>query len=135
MLFSGVIIVLIGHMKGEWQERNVSVVGIQAFFYLVIAGSIVGYSCFCYALLKIPAMLVSDYTYINPIVALWQGWLILNEHITGMMIVAMLITVDRFILLRGEPIKIKLFLDKVGCITFCQAHINQLYYFYSLTFN
>ena len=76
MLFFGLIIVLIGYMKGEWQEMSIGVVGIQAFFYLVIAGSIVGYSCFRYALLKLPATLVSVYTYINPIVALWLGWLI-----------------------------------------------------------
>ena len=93
MLFSGVIIATIGLFIGEIHVMHVSIAGIQAFLYLVVAGSIVGYSCFCYAISKLPATLVSVYTYINPIVALWLGWLILNERITWMMILAMLITV------------------------------------------
>ena len=95
MLCWGILISAIGLIKGEAREMmQVSIVSWQAFFYLVIFGSVIGYSSFCYALSKLPATLVSVYTYINPIVALWLGWLILNERITPVMILAMVITIS-----------------------------------------
>ena len=95
MLCCGAIIVAIGLIKGEaGYMMNVSTISWQVFAYLTIFGSIIGYSSFCYALSKLPATLVSVYTYINPIVALWLGWLVLNERITPLMILAMVITIS-----------------------------------------
>lgn len=53
--------------------------GTGAILYLVVFGSIVGYSAYIYAMDKLPVALVSTYTYINPIVALWLGWLFYRE--------------------------------------------------------
>ncbi len=50
-----------------------------AVLYLVIFGSIVGYSAYVYALNKLSVALVSIYTYINPIVAVALGWLFFRE--------------------------------------------------------
>ena len=52
---------------------------MAALLYLVIFGSIVGYSSYMYALEKLPVALVSIYTYINPIVAVALGWLFYRE--------------------------------------------------------
>lgn len=94
MLCWGIIISAIGLIKGESRVMmQVSIGSWQAFLYLVIFGSLIGYSSFCYALSKLPATFVSVYTYVNPIVALWLGWLILNERITPVMILAMVITI------------------------------------------
>lgn len=54
--------------------------GIGAVLYLVVFGSIVGYSAYIYAMDKLPVALVSTYTYINPIVALFLGWLVYRER-------------------------------------------------------
>ncbi len=59
---------------GNWSHRS-----IGAAFYLVVFGSIVGYSAFVYALDKLPVALVSTYTYVNPVVALFLGWLFYRE--------------------------------------------------------
>ena len=93
MLCCGLVISLIGFFKGEVTGIHISTSSWQAFMYLAIAGSVIGYSSFCYALSHLPATFVSIYTYINPIVALWLGWLILNEGITPSMILAMCITI------------------------------------------
>lgn len=53
--------------------------GVLAVVYLVIFGSIVGYSAYVYALSKLPVALVSIYTYVNPIVAVFLGWLFYRE--------------------------------------------------------
>lgn len=57
-----------------WKSR-----GFAAMLYLVVFGSIVGYSSYVYALEKLPVALVSIYTYINPIVAVLLGWLFYRE--------------------------------------------------------
>ena len=94
MLCCGPLIALIGFLSGETLSLNISIESWQAFFYLVFAGSIIGYSSFCYALAHLPAAMVSVYTYVNPIVAIWLGWLILNEMITSMIVFAMSITLS-----------------------------------------
>jgi drug/metabolite transporter (DMT)-like permease len=53
--------------------------GSLAVLYLVVFGSIVGYSAYIYAMSKLPVALVSIYTYVNPIVAVWLGWLFYRE--------------------------------------------------------
>jgi len=53
--------------------------GVGAVLYLVLFGSIVGYSAYIYAMDKLPVALVSIYTYINPIVAVWLGWMFYRE--------------------------------------------------------
>ncbi|MCC7176573.1 MAG: EamA family transporter [Bryobacterales bacterium] len=53
--------------------------GVLAVLYLVVFGSIVGYSAYVYALNKLPVALVSIYVYINPIVAVFLGWLFYRE--------------------------------------------------------
>ncbi len=65
--------------------------GAGAILYLAVFGGIVGYSAYIYALSKLPVSIVSSYTYINPIVALWLGWLFYRESIGRREIAAMAI--------------------------------------------
>jgi len=53
--------------------------GAGALLYLVAFGSIVGYSSYVYALQKLPVAVVSIYSYVNPVVAVWLGWLVYRE--------------------------------------------------------
>jgi len=50
-----------------------------AVIYLVLFGSVVGYSSFVYAMDKLPVAIVSIYTYVNPMVAVFLGWLFYRE--------------------------------------------------------
>jgi drug/metabolite transporter (DMT)-like permease len=56
-----------------------SVRGVTALFYLVIFGSIIGYSAYAYALDRLPVAVVSIYSYINSVVAVALGWLFYRE--------------------------------------------------------
>lgn len=56
-----------------------SVRGVLAMLYLVVFGSIVGYSAYIFALENLPVAVVSIYTYVNPIVAVLLGWLFYRE--------------------------------------------------------
>jgi drug/metabolite transporter (DMT)-like permease len=53
--------------------------GLGATAYLVVVGSIAGYSAYAYALDRLPVSLVSLYTYVNPVIAVFLGWLIYRE--------------------------------------------------------
>ncbi len=56
-----------------------SVRGVGALFYLVIFGSIVGYSSYIYALTRLRLSLASVYSYVNPLVAVILGWIVYRE--------------------------------------------------------
>jgi drug/metabolite transporter (DMT)-like permease len=49
----------------------------------VVFGSILGYSAYAYALRHASATIVGTYAYVNPVIAVLLGWLILHEPVTG----------------------------------------------------
>jgi drug/metabolite transporter (DMT)-like permease len=53
--------------------------GILAMGYLVVFGSIVGYSAFIYVVKNLPVAIVSIYYFVNPIVAVFLGWVFFRE--------------------------------------------------------
>ena len=59
--------------------KHVSARSEFAFVYLIVFGSLIGFSCFVYAVAKLPVSLVSVYTFVNPVVAVLLGWQILQE--------------------------------------------------------
>ncbi|HYM09206.1 MAG TPA: EamA family transporter [Bryobacterales bacterium] len=58
----------------SWTARSAG-----AFAYLVVFGSILGFSAYVYALDHLPISVASLYSYVNPVVAVWLGWLIYRE--------------------------------------------------------
>ncbi|MBV9768896.1 MAG: EamA family transporter [Bryobacterales bacterium] len=69
-----------------WSTRSLGAVA-----YLVVFGSIVGYSAYSFALDRLPISVVSIYTYINPVIAIFLGWIFFREHIGALELFAMLI--------------------------------------------
>ncbi len=65
--------------------------GIGALLYLVVFGSIVGYTSYIIALQKLPVSFVSLYTYVNPVVAAVLGWMVYREPFGLREIMAMLV--------------------------------------------
>lgn len=65
--------------------------GLLAMLYLVVFGSIVGYTSFVYAMAKLPVAVVSIYMYVNPVVAVILGWLLYREHFGQRELIAMLV--------------------------------------------
>jgi drug/metabolite transporter (DMT)-like permease len=73
-----------GHV--HWSAR-----GVGALAYLVVFGSIVGYSAFVFAMDRLPVAIVSLYNYVNPLVAVLLGYLIYGEPFGAREAFAMLI--------------------------------------------
>jgi drug/metabolite transporter (DMT)-like permease len=55
--------------------------GVTAILYLVVCGSWIGYTAYIWLLQHVPTSKVSTYAYVNPVVAVFLGWLILHERI------------------------------------------------------
>jgi drug/metabolite transporter (DMT)-like permease len=55
--------------------------GIAAVAYLVVCGSWIGYTAYIWLLGHVPTSKVSTYAYVNPVVAVFLGWLILHERV------------------------------------------------------
>ena len=79
MLVAGAALTLVGTVKGEWATFHFSPRTFGAFAYLVVFGSLVAYSAYTYAIQNLPLSLVSTYSYVNPVIAVLLGWLLLGE--------------------------------------------------------
>jgi drug/metabolite transporter (DMT)-like permease len=89
MLAGGAFVTIVGLIAGEAGAWRFSATGLGALAYLVVFGSIVGYSAYAYALRHAPATIVGTYAYVNPVVAVLLGWAILDEPVTARTFVAM----------------------------------------------
>lgn len=79
MVFSGTVLLAAATWNGDWAHLSFTPRTIAAMVYLSIAGSLVAYSAYIYAIQHLPLSLVSLYAYINPIIAVTLGTLLLAE--------------------------------------------------------
>jgi drug/metabolite transporter (DMT)-like permease len=89
MIVGGGAVALFGLGVGEWSRWHLTPKGAGAMAYLVIFGSILGYSAYTYALRHASPTVVGTYAYVNPVIAVLLGWLILREPVTPRTFVAM----------------------------------------------
>jgi drug/metabolite transporter (DMT)-like permease len=64
-----------------------------SLLYLIIFGSLIAYASYAYALRKLPMTVVSLYAYVNPLVAVILGWLVLDEKLNLKIWIAISITI------------------------------------------
>lgn len=91
MLSGAVILLLVGSVLGEWghiSRAGISAVSVAALFYLAVVGSLVALSAYMWLLRVCPPSQVSTYAYVNPVVAVFLGWLVAGESFTPRMLVA-----------------------------------------------
>ncbi len=89
MMVGGGTVALVGTLLGEWPSWHVSTRGVGAIAYLVVFGSILGYSAYSYALRRASATIVGTYAYVNPVIAVLLGWLLLHEPVGPRTFIAM----------------------------------------------
>jgi drug/metabolite transporter (DMT)-like permease len=66
---------------------------VYSLLYLIVIGSLVAYVSYSYALRKLPMTIVSLYAYVNPLVAVLLGWVVLDEKLNGRIIIAIILTI------------------------------------------
>ena len=78
--------------------------GFGAIVYLVICGSWIGYTAYIWLLGHVPTSKVSTYAYVNPVVAVFLGWLILHEPIDAYILAGSAIVVASVILVTSAQV-------------------------------
>ena len=107
MLVAGSLQTILGISLGELPKLSFHLNGIIAFTYLLLFGSLVGYTSYIYAISHLPVSLVSTYAYINPVIAVFLGWLILNENVTITIIIASAVIIVGVAIVKKGTEKIK----------------------------
>lgn len=105
MIFGGVAMLGMGTIAGEWPALSFNGKTTAALWYLIIPGSLIGFAAYSHALRHLPIAVVSLYTYINPIIAVALGTVVLGEPFHLTMIPAGLIIVLGILIVRpaGVP--------------------------------
>jgi len=107
MLGASVIFALVGLVRGEAVGIDLLAVSGRAWFgvlYLTIAGSLVAYTAYSWLLRNASTTLVGTYAYVNPVIAVGLGWLVLGERVnarTGL--AGALVLVSVVLLITGRP--------------------------------
>lgn len=88
--------------QGQWPARSLAAVA-----YLIICGSLIGYTAYIWLLGHVTTSKVSTYAYVNPIVAVFLGWLVLHEHVDRFILMGSLIVIVSVVLVNSAAVKTK----------------------------
>lgn len=106
MLFGGIFLIPLSLLFDDYSTIHWSAEIVGALSYLTLVGSVAAYACYSYAIKKLPVTLVSLYAYINPIVAVLLGWVILGEKLNLRIFLAILVTIAGiYIVNRGYQLR------------------------------
>jgi drug/metabolite transporter (DMT)-like permease len=105
-LAGGVILLIVGLFAGEFQALHFGAISLRSWLalaYLIVFGSGIGFSAYIYILHKSTAARVATYAFVNPVVALFLGWLIAGESITLRTVIAAAVILTAVILVITAP--------------------------------
>jgi drug/metabolite transporter (DMT)-like permease len=91
MLAAAGAMLVMSLISGDWRQFSWSglrTLSVVSFVYLVIAGSIIGYTAYVYLLSHVSAAKAATYAYVNPIIAVVLGWLFASEPLGARTLVA-----------------------------------------------
>lgn len=106
MLVAGIVSVLAGLVEGEQNRlliNHISWQSINALLYLIVMGSLVGYMSYIWLLSVRPASMVGTYAYVNPLVAVFLGWMLAKEQITIQQVIALVVILTGVLLVNFAP--------------------------------
>jgi len=89
MLTGGAVIAVAGVLSGEVADVDVSrfsLASVNALIYLIVVGSLVAFTAYVWVLQHAPISKVATYAYVNPVIAIFLGWLVLSEEITPLVL-------------------------------------------------
>lgn len=105
MLAGGVLLLIAGLITGETAALNVAAISarsVVAMLYLTVFGSIIALTAYVWLLKSVHPSRVATYTYVNPVIALFLGWLVFSEPITAQTLVAVVVILLAVILITAQ---------------------------------
>jgi drug/metabolite transporter (DMT)-like permease len=105
MTLGGLVNAAVALLSGQFQRAHWSTTAITGIGYLVVFGSWIGYTAYIYLLEHVPTPKVATYAYVNPIVAVFLGWIILHEQVDFFMLVGTAIIIASVWLVNTSKLK------------------------------
>ena len=90
--------------------------GVSAILYLVVCGSWIGYTAYIWLLQHVPTSKVSTYAYVNPVVAVFLGWLVLHERIDRFILIGSAIIVASVVLVTSAKVHTRAFEEELPAV-------------------
>jgi drug/metabolite transporter (DMT)-like permease len=87
LLCGGLVLLVVSALAGEWTVfslQRVTLMSWAALLYLGLLGSALGNTAYLWLLDRYPAPLVATYTFVNPVIAVILGVVVLGEHVTSL---------------------------------------------------
>lgn len=114
MLAGGAGLTIFGLLVGEASQLRFTSKSAGAMIYLIIFGSIIGYSCYIYILKKWPAAKAGTYAYVNPPVAVLLGTLVLGEPLSIQVVFATAVILGGVVLVQSSKTLNSRALDEIS---------------------
>jgi drug/metabolite transporter (DMT)-like permease len=105
MTLAGVVNMCVALVLGNHDEVTWETKSLLAILYLVVAGSWIGFTAYIWLLRHVPTSKVATYAYVNPIVAVFLGWFILDEKIDAFILAGTAIIVVGVAMVTGAKVK------------------------------
>jgi drug/metabolite transporter (DMT)-like permease len=106
MLTGGAGLLVAGTLTGEWglaQPERFSTESVLSLVYLIVFGSVIAYTAYTWLLQNASVSRVATYAYVNPVVAIFLGALLLNETIDAAIVIgALIIVISVGVVIRTE---------------------------------
>jgi drug/metabolite transporter (DMT)-like permease len=103
--FAGAVNLLMAFLLEDRSQITWTARGIGAIVYLIICGSWIGYTAYIWLLRHVPTSKVSTYAYVNPVVAVFLGWLVVNEQVDRFILAGSAIVVASVVLVTSAKVK------------------------------
>jgi drug/metabolite transporter (DMT)-like permease len=116
MIAAGVANMLWAVIAGDFSRVVWTRRGIGATVYLIVCGSWIGYTAYIFLLNHVPTAKVSTYAYVNPVVAVFLGWLVLREAVDGYILAGSAIVVASVILVTSAQVTKKPAVEELAMV-------------------
>src|ERR1035438_7824478 len=98
MIFAGLCHVVLVLFTGQFHQAKFNQRGVMSVLYLVVFGSWIGYTAYIWLLKHVPTPKVATYAYVNPIVAVLLGWIVMHERFDHFMLAGTIVIVGAVVL-------------------------------------
>lgn len=105
MFSGGSVLLIVSLVSGEWSRFSIAEVSTNSWIgliYLVIFGSLIGFTAYSWLLKNAQPSIVATYAYVNPVIAVLLGWLIAGESFTGQMLIGAGVIVGSVVLITSQ---------------------------------
>ena len=102
MLAGGILLLIAGTITGEWHQfspAGTSAKSLASLIYLILFGSLVGFTAYTWLLKVTTPAKASTYAYVNPLVAVFLGWLLAGEPVTARTLAAAAVIVTAVVII------------------------------------